>query len=220
MRLRWMMILMVCLWLSRECPGQEYSFGRVDAEQIEQVFLRSDRAGKIESATASLTVNAESPSPGEQALVELQNNGTPVMVGRADGSVETAGRIVGDSLRQLYGGATEREVAIQEDDQANPRQATFYGTCSNGSVTFSSDGWESFKPDCTPVIVLTPRNLSTGDVTDPYHYWWTLTSVSSTGFSYKIYLWYFDIYNGNYEITNSDVTSSVTVHWQAMGWLD
>lgn len=120
-------------------------------------------------------------------------------------TVKAISVIATDDIVQKYGTGKTYGVPISRDSVGYPHPAHYFGTCADGSVTYTSDGWpEAFASGCTPVVTITVLHNAT---TPPFT--WRLRTSTNTGFTYYILL-----------LDDTDVTSSYTVHWMADGWLD
>jgi len=191
-------------------PGWS-QWGTVRGEQIEDVFLRNDGADLMQAATAAITIQAASAAGGHIFFDLRDAAGSKFLIG-------WPGYMVGASTAALkFEGSNRRAIPIAEDNGERPKQVIYYGTCSDGSITYTSDGFRiAYASGSTPIVTFMPVNLSAAAES---LYWYNLTSSTNTGFTYKIYQWFWDG-GGNWDLINSNITSTKTVHWQAMGWVN
>ena len=141
-------------------------------------------------------------------------------VGLKDSSPDEDLDVHGDIV-QDYGGSTDYIVPVMIDSAGNTRQMIYYGTCADGSVNYTNDGFPvAFKSGCTPIVTITLTGLDHQSGTEQYWYWCQLTSSSNTGFAYKVFRWSRDSVAETFPEQNNDLSGSATVHWRAMGWVD
>ncbi len=102
-----------------------------------------------------------------------------------------------------------RPVATAEDSSENSFPHIYYGTCSDGSITYTSDGFRTaFKTGCVPIVTLAPLvNEDTATIGYTVH----LKTTTNAGFTYEVR----KINAG----IMTDVTATVPVYWHAVGWL-
>lgn len=189
-------------------------WGEVKGEQVEDVYLRNDQADVLLAATATLTIEASNAEAGH-VLLELKDGGDVVV------AAGLPGYLVLDSTGGMkYGGESIRALGVVEDNAEHPRPLTYFGTCGDGSITYTSDGFRTpFASGCTPVVTLCPLGLDSGEQGDDrYLYYWCLLMSGPNGFTYEIRRATFDTVTFEWADLNENVTSSYAVHWQAMGW--
>lgn len=195
---------MTCSW------GQ---WGEVKGKQIEPVFIRNDRAGTIQAATASLTIKATDSQPGHRLLI-LENAEKRVL------QAGLPGFLILDSTAGLrHGEESIRPIGVMEDNAEHEKPLIYYGISNSGGVHYTSEGFQTpFASDCLPAVVLIPINLQYDQGDESYLYYWALKSNSHNGFQYEILRWTYDTAAESWVRRNESVTSSVTVYWHSMGW--
>ena len=121
-------IITLCL-LPLPSLAQEYPWGRVSKEQIEDAFLRNDSADILESATASLVISATDPESSTQALLILKHAGVQILAASANGCLVLKG-----------------EFSIREDDDGN-EAVVLYSDNTDGFIELKEAGATKIKLD-------------------------------------------------------------------------
>jgi len=114
--------------------------------------------------------------------------------------------------RESFLAMTPYGVAEAHDTDSTLRKAPaiYWGYCVDGAVTFGDGTYQySFNASCTPRIILTVISPDdTGTTLFTAHV--DSATITYTGFEYEV--------RQSLNDTETDVTTSVGVHWVAFGW--
>lgn len=111
-------------------------------------------------------------------------------------------------------GSNYLPIATMVDASGNKKQVIYSGTCSNGTVDFSDDGFP-LDFSAAPIVVITPVHNAGGS--SIFFGGWIKT-ITTTGFTYAVRELIIDDKEMIYECT--DVTEAVSVRWTATGYID